>query len=165
MNVDEHGHRTLSYQLVERLQERGKVHSMVLFTGTPHRGKDTGFLSLLKLLRPEDFDPEQPLEEQIEKLRTVMIRNNKTLRHGHVGCAAVHSGAVKARDVHLLTTGGAVSTRQLTQFIMTGRAYAAGLRFQGSTHGDPDPDHDAEARVEFCGSSKASSRSTARPTP
>ena len=77
MNVDEQGHRTLSYQLVERLQERGKVQSLVLFTGTPHRGKDTGFLSLLKLLRPEDFDPEQPLEEQVEKLRTVMIRNNK----------------------------------------------------------------------------------------
>ena len=34
MNVDEHGHRTLSYELVERLQERGRVQSLVLFTGT-----------------------------------------------------------------------------------------------------------------------------------
>ena len=94
MNVDEQGHRTLSYQLVERLQERGKVQSLVLFTGTPHRGKDTGFLSLLKLLRPDDFNPEQPLEEQLEKLRTVMIRNNKQSVTDMSGVAAVHPGAI-----------------------------------------------------------------------
>ena len=34
MNVDEQGHRALSYQLVESMQERGKIESLVLFTGT-----------------------------------------------------------------------------------------------------------------------------------
>ena len=129
MNVDEQGHRALSYQLVERLQERGKVQSMVLFTGTPHRGKDTGFLSLLKLLRPEDFDPDQPLEEQIEKLRTVMIRNNK---HSVTDM----SGAPLFTPVRLKQETYAYSPQethfyeQLTQFIMTGKAYAASLGFQ-----------------------------------
>ena len=129
MNVDEQGHRALSYQLVERLQERGKVQSMVLFTGTPHRGKDTGFLSLLKLLRPEDFDPDQPLEEQIEKLRTVMIRNNK---HSVTDM----SGAPLFTPVRLKQEAYAYSPQethfyeQLTQFIMTGKAYAASLGFQ-----------------------------------
>ena len=129
MNVDEHGHRTLSYQLVERLQERGKVQSLVLFSGTPHRGKDTGFLSLLKLLRPEDFNPEQPLEEQVEKLRTVMIRNNKqsvTDMSGEPLFTPVRS----RRETYAYSPQEAQFYEQLTQFIVTGKAYAAGLGFQ-----------------------------------
>ena len=129
MNVDEQGHRTLSYQLVERLQERGKVQSLVLFTGTPHRGKDTGFLSLLKLLRPEDFDPEQPLEEQVEKLRTVMIRNNKqsvTDMSGEPLFTPVRS----RRETYAYSPQEARFYEQLTQFIVTGKAYAASLGFQ-----------------------------------
>ena len=129
MNVDDQGHRTLSYQLVERLQERGKVQSLVLFTGTPHRGKDAGFLSLLKLLRPEDFDPEQPLEEQIEKLRTVMIRNNKqsvTDMSGEPLFTPVRS----RRETYVYSPQEARFYEQLTQFIVTGKAYAAGLGFQ-----------------------------------
>ena len=129
MNVDEHGHRTLSYQLVEGLQERGRVQSLVLFTGTPHRGKDNGFLSLLKLLRPDDFNPEQPLEEQVEKLRTVMIRNNKqsvTDMSGEPLFAPVRS----RRETYGYSPQEARFYERLTQFIMTGKAYAAGLGFQ-----------------------------------
>ena len=129
MNVDEQGHRALSYQLVEGLQERGKVQSLVLFTGTPHRGKDTGFLSLLKLLRPEDFNPEQPLEEQVEKLRTVMIRNNKqsvTDMSGEPLFTPVRS----RRETYAYSPQEAQFYEQLTQFIVTGKAYAAGLGFQ-----------------------------------
>ena len=129
MNVDDQGHRTLSYQLVQRLQERGKVQSLVLFTGTPHRGKDTGFLSLLKLLRPADFNPEQPLEEQVEKLRTVMIRNNKqsvTDMSGNLLFTPVRS----RRETYTYSPQEARFYEQLTQFIVTGKAYAAGLGFQ-----------------------------------
>ena len=129
MNVDDQGHRALSYQLVERLQERGKVQSLVLFTGTPHRGKDTGFLSLLKLLRPADFNPERPLEEQVEKLRTVMIRNNKqsvTDMSGKLLFTPVRS----RRETYNYSPQEARFYEQLTQFIVTGKAYAAGLGFQ-----------------------------------
>ena len=129
MNVDEQGHHTLSYQLVEHLQERGKVQSLVLFTGTPHRGKDTGFLSLLKLLRPEEFNPEQPLEDQVEKLRTVMIRNNKqsvTDMSGEPLFTPVRS----RRETYTYSPQEARFYEQLTQFIVTGKAYAAGLGFQ-----------------------------------
>ena len=129
MNVDEHGHHTLSYQQVERLQERGKVQSLVLFTGTPHRGKDTGFLSLLKLLRPQDFDPEKPLENQVEKFRTVMIRNNKqsvTDMSGEPLFTPVRS----RRETYAYSPEEARFYEQLTQFIVTGKAYAAGLGFQ-----------------------------------
>ena len=129
MNVDEQGHRTLSYQLVEHLQEQGKMQSLVLFTGTPHRGKDTGFLSLLKLLRPEDFDPEQPLEGQVKKLRTVMIRNNKqsvTDMSGEPLFTPVRS----RRETYAYSPQEARFYGQLTQFIVTGKAYAASLGFK-----------------------------------
>ena len=129
MNVDEQGHRALSYQLVERLQERGKVQSMVLFTGTPHRGKDIGFLSLLKLLRPEDFDPEQPLEEQIEKLRTVMIRNNKHAVTDMSG-GSLFTPVRQRQETYAYSPQETQFYEQLTQFIMTGKAYAANLGFQ-----------------------------------
>ena len=129
MNVDEHSGRTLSYQLVERLQERGKVQSLVLFTGTPHRGKDTGFLFLLKLLRPQDFDPEQPLEEQIEKLRTVMIRNNKQSVTDMAG-EPLFTPVRSRRETYAYSPQEERFYEQLTQFIVTGKAYAARLGSQ-----------------------------------
>ena len=129
MNVDEQGHRALSYQLVEGLQERGKVQSLVLFTGTPHRGKDTGFLSLLKLLRPDEFDPDQPLEEQVEKLRTVMIRNNKQSVTDMSG-TPLFTPVKPRRETYAYSPQETHFYQQLTQFIMTGKAYSASLGFQ-----------------------------------
>lgn len=129
MNVDEQGHRALSYQLVESLQERGKVQSMVLFTGTPHRGKDKGFLSLLKLLQPEDFNPEQPLEEQLEKLRTVMIRNNKHSVTNMSG-ESLFTPVRTRQETYAYSPQETHFYEQLTQFIVTGKAYAASLGFQ-----------------------------------
>ena len=129
MNVDEQGQRTLSYQLVENLQERGKIRSLVLFTGTPHRGKDKGFLSLLKLLRPDDFDPEQPLEEQVEKLRTVMIRNNKQSVTDMAG-EPLFTPVRSRRETYAYSPQEARFYEQLTQFIVTGRAYASSLGVQ-----------------------------------
>ena len=129
MNVDEQGHRTLSYQLVEGLQERGKIQSLVLFTGTPHRGKDKGFLSLLKLVRPDDFNPEQPLEEQAEKLRSVMIRNNKQSVTDMSG-EPLFTPVQSRRETYTYSPQEARFYEQLTQFIVTGKAYAAGLGSQ-----------------------------------
>lgn len=129
LNVDEQGHRTLSYELVESLQERGKVQSLVLFTGTPHRGKDKGFLSLLKLLRPKDFDPDEPLEEQVVKLRNVMIRNNKQSVTDMSG-KPLFTPVRSRRETYAYSSQEARFYEQLTQFIVTGKAYAAGLGFQ-----------------------------------
>ncbi len=57
LNADEQTGATLGYRFVKRLVDEGKTTSRVFFTGTPHRGKDFGFLSLLHLLRPDIFDP------------------------------------------------------------------------------------------------------------
>ena len=129
LNVDDQGHRTLSFELVEALQERGKVHSLVLFSGTPHRGKDRGFLSLLKLLRPDDFDPEKPLEDQIEMLPDVMIRNNKQSVTDMSG-QRLFTPVQSRRETYTYSPQEARFYERLTEFIVSGKAYAAGLGFQ-----------------------------------
>ena len=126
LNVDEERGRTLSFELVENLQARGRVHSMVFFTGTPHRGKDYGFLHLLKLLRPDDFNPTEPLETQVRKLRTVMIRNNKS-RVTDMKGRPIFTPVRQHRETYAYTPEEARFYAKLTEFIVTGKAYAAGL--------------------------------------
>ncbi|HOY73865.1 MAG TPA: DEAD/DEAH box helicase [Bacteroidales bacterium] len=126
LNVDEERGRTLSFELVENLQVRGRVYSMVFFTGTPHRGKDYGFLHLLKLLRPDDFDPMEPLETQVRKLRTVMIRNNKS-RVTDMKGRPIFTPVRQHRETYSYTPEEARFYAKLTEFIATGKAYAAGL--------------------------------------
>ena len=92
----------------------------------PHRGKDHGFLSLLKLLRPSEFNPQEPLEAQVHKLRTVMIRNNKrqvTDMRGDLLFTPVRP----QRETYSYSPEEAGFYQKLTDFITTGKAYAAGL--------------------------------------
>lgn len=124
MNVEEREGKTLAFQLVELLQTSGRIQSLVLFTGTPHRGKDFGFLSLLKLLRPTEFDPKMPLEEQVGKLREVMIRNNKqriTDMQGNLIFEPVRA----RRETYTYSADEARFYERLTEFIVSGRAYAS----------------------------------------
>ena len=129
MNVDDQGGRTLSYQLLESLEKRERIRSLVLFTGTPHRGKDKGFLSLLKLLRPRDFDPEQPIRGQLNHLRDVMIRNNKQSVTDMSG-KKLFKPVRTRRETYAYSPQEARFYEKLTKFIQTGRAYASGLDFQ-----------------------------------
>lgn len=59
---------TLTFHLLQEMQANGKIDSLVLFTGTPHRGKDYGFLALMQLLRPDLFDPDREIFDQLEHL-------------------------------------------------------------------------------------------------
>ena len=77
LNADEDSGPTLGYKLAQRLVADKMVASMIFFTGTPHRGKNFGFLALLQLLRPDLFNPRLPLAGQLKHLREVVIRNNK----------------------------------------------------------------------------------------
>lgn len=126
LNVDEDRGRTLSYRLVETLQERGRIHSMVFFTGTPHRGKDFGFLSLLKLLLPDEFDTQSPIETQVAKLRAVMIRNNKQ-RVTDMKGQPLFTAITQYRETYSYSSEETRFYDKLTEFIATGKAYAAGL--------------------------------------
>jgi SNF2 family DNA or RNA helicase len=78
LNAEEHGGgKTLSYRLIEEMQEANKIYSLIFFTGTPHRGKDFGFWSLMKLLDADEFDPKKNYEDQYKSLPKYLIRNNK----------------------------------------------------------------------------------------
>lgn len=127
LNVDERGGSTLTFRLVQKIQELGKIQSLIFFTGTPHRGKDYSFLSLLKLLRPDIFnDPKQPLETYLGGLRNVIIRNNKqnvTDLKGNLLFRGVKTQVI----TYSYSNQEQIFYDTLTDFIITGKAYASSL--------------------------------------
>lgn len=129
LNADEQTGSTLGYKLVEELGKQGKVASMIFFTGTPHRGKDFGFWSLLNLLRKDLFDPRKPAAQQLPYLREVMIRNNKqnvTDLQGKRLFQPLHV----TMEPYQYSEAEANFYTMLTEFIITGKAYASGLSAQ-----------------------------------
>lgn len=132
LSADERAGATLAYSLVSDLQERGKINSLLFFTGTPHRGKDYGFFGLMHLVRPDLFDPERDPVEQLSRLSEVMIRNNKatvTDLQGHklFEPVNVHSREYQYGDEE------AQFYRTLSEFVIDGRAYAATLDGRAQT--------------------------------
>lgn len=124
LNADEKGGPTLGYQLVEKLSKHNQIDSMVFFTGTPHRGKNFGFLSLLHLLRPDLFNPKLSLKQQLSGLRQVMIRNNKQNVTDLKGNRLFIAPKVVPRTYEY-SPEEARFYAMLTEFITTGKAYAS----------------------------------------
>jgi ERCC4-related helicase len=127
LNIDDKQGATLAFDLVHSLQERGKLNSLIFFTGTPHRGKDHGFLGLLHLVRPDLFNPERPMAQQWPMLRGAVIRNNKQ------GVTDIHGNKLFQPVTVKTETFSYSPTEQLfydtlSQFILTGKAYASRLR-------------------------------------
>lgn len=117
---------TLTYGLLRELEDAGRIESLVLFTGTPHRGKDFGFLALMQLLRPDLFDPEKEMEEQLSALPNAMIRNNKALVTDLDGNKLFRPVVTRAID-YGYSEAEAAFYHTMSEFILDGRAYAASL--------------------------------------
>jgi ERCC4-related helicase len=126
LNADEKSGPTLGYQLLDRLVAENRVASMLFFTGTPHRGKNFGFLSLLHLLRPEIFDPTKSLREYLPLLGSVMIRNNKQNATDLNGNRLFLSHTVTNSEFRYSPSEQRFYD-MLTHFIETGQAYASSL--------------------------------------
>lgn len=126
LHADERMGETRSFQLLRAMEERRRINSLLLFTGTPHRGKDYGFLSLLSLLRPAEFGPDKDLDEQLAKLPEVMIRNNKATVTDLHGQRLFTPVSVTTREYHFSEEEEAFY-RTLSDFIIDGRAYASTL--------------------------------------
>lgn len=126
LNADEQQGQTLGYQLIRNLEENRRIHSMLFFTGTPHRGKDFGFLSLLRLLRSDLFSTDISLEEQLELLRDIMIRNNKYNVTDLTGHRLFQEPRVSS-ETYEYSDAEQHFYNMLTQFITMGMAYASGL--------------------------------------
>lgn len=129
MNNDAKSGATLAWELIEQLQDRRRIASMVFFTGTPHRGKDFGFLSLLKLLKPEMFDPKRPMEDQLGALSEVMIRNNKR-RVTDMRGRPIFQPVSVGTETYGYSPAEAAFYTLLTDYISSGRAYASSLAAQ-----------------------------------
>lgn len=126
LNADEKSGPTLGYRLVDRLISERRIESMVFFTGTPHRGKNYGFLALARLLRPDLFDPEQDYINQLQHLPSMMIRNNKQNVTDIKGKRLFQAPKVMSEE-YTYSEAEDKFYRMLTSFIMSGRAYASRL--------------------------------------
>ena len=126
LNADERLGETLSFQLLRAMEARRRINSLLLFTGTPHRGKDYGFLSLLSLLRPDEFAPDEPLEPQLARLPDVMIRNNKATATDLSGNKLFTPVTVASRE-YRFSDAERDFYNTLSRFIVDGRAYASSL--------------------------------------
>lgn len=126
LNADEGHGATLGYRFVEKLLDQKKVESCVFFTGTPHRGKAFGFWSLMKLLRPDLFDPKKPDHEQIELLPDALIRNNKSFVTDMQGNKLFKPVTVTP-ETYSYTPEEEAFYELMTNFIASGKAYATSL--------------------------------------
>ena len=117
---------TLTFHLLQEMQAKGKIGSLVLFTGTPHRGKDYGFLALMQLLRPDLFDPDRDIFDQLEHLPDAMIRNNKALVTDLEGKRLFQPVTTQTVD-YSYTDEESEFYNVMSEFIIDGRAYAGDL--------------------------------------
>lgn len=132
LNLDEHSGDTLAYGLLREMQERDRIASLLLFTGTPHRGKDYGFFGLMRLLRPDLFDPEANREGQLAALSQAMIRNNKATVTNLKGERLFQPVVTESRD-YAYSRSEDLFYRTLSDFILDGRAYADTLTGRAQT--------------------------------
>ena len=126
LNADEDTGQTLGYRFIEKLVEQKRVESMLFFTGTPHRGRNYSFLALLQLLRPDLFNPQEPLSDQLSHLREVAIRNNKQNVTDLQGERLFYPPDVQP-VTYSYSPEEARFYDMLTEFIATGKAYASNL--------------------------------------
>jgi ERCC4-related helicase len=133
LNADEHTGPTLSYNLMSQLMhDYKKIKSAVFFTGTPHRGKHYQFFALLKLLREDLFNPLDAvksfdnLQSQMQNLRLVMLRNNKQFVTDMVGKKLFLPPKISS-ETYSYSPEEEEFYEKLTEFILTGKAYASGL--------------------------------------
>jgi len=126
LNADERMGETLSFQLLRVMEERRRIGSLLLFTGTPHRGKDFGFFSLLSLLDGKIFGPDKDQDAQMAKLPDFMIRNNKATVTDLKGEKLFTPVTVESREYSFSDAERAFYDT-LSAFIIDGRAYASTL--------------------------------------
>lgn len=126
LNVEEGSSKTLGYQLLEKLEEFGKIKSCVLFSGTPHRGKDYGFWSLMRLLDRESFGPENSIETQLEKLPDFLLRNAKQKVVDMSG-KRLFQPIQQFPETYRYTDAEDDFYQKMTAFILSGKAYASSL--------------------------------------
>jgi ERCC4-related helicase len=123
--AEEGGNKTLALQLMEKLQNSEKILSCVLFTGTPHRGKDYGFWSLMGLL-DKKFNPKRPEHLMLEALPAYLIRNSKQKATNMEG-ELLFQPIKQYPETFTYSPEESHFYELMTNFIQVGKAYAGAL--------------------------------------
>lgn len=131
LNADEQSGKTLGFDLLEKLQRAGKVESCVLFSGTPHRGKDYGFWSLMSLVNSDIFGPNKGDAEMLKALPRFLIRNSKQNATDMKG-KRLFMPIVQYPVTFSYSEPEERFYRLMSDFIVAGKAYASSL---GSAEG------------------------------
>lgn len=126
LNRDEQMGATQTFSLVQDLCQAGRVGSMLFFTGTPHRGKDFNFFSLLELLRPDLFSASRPVFAQLPLLGQAMIRNNKYSVTNLKGEKLFQEPLVR-QETYRFSPAEAEFYERVSDFIQRGLAYSRTL--------------------------------------
>lgn len=127
LNNEKKDGATQGYALLKEMEEQRKFRDLLMFTGTPHKGKDFSFLSLMKLLAPDEFDPRGHLALQLDKLPRYMIRNNKYNVTDLQGNRLFLEPIVRA-ETYSYTPEEKEFYDRLTEFIKDGMVYADGQK-------------------------------------
>lgn len=124
LNIEERSKGTLGYQLLDKMQKAARIKSLLFFTGTPHKGKDFSFFSLLSLLRPDLYsDAKKPDSKAYENIPLVMIRNNKQ-KVTDMGGKKLFKPVTIHKEFYSYSDTEANFYDTLTEFIINGRIYA-----------------------------------------
>lgn len=126
LNADEETGKTLGFELVEKLNKAGKVTSCVLFTGTPHRGKNYGFWSLMSLLDAEVFGPKRNEGGMLQALPRFLIRNAKQKATDMKG-QRLFKPVVQHPETFTYSPPEESFYELMSEFILAGKAYATSL--------------------------------------
>jgi len=126
LNFDERKGMTNAHALIRKLQNEEKLQSLLLFTGTPHRGKHFGFFALMSLVRPDLFDPRREHETQFSNLRKALIRNNKYNVTNLRGERLFKRPEVQAVN-YSYSAAEANFYDMMTSFVASGNAYSTKL--------------------------------------
>ena len=118
--------KTLGFKLLEKMQEHDKITSLLLFTGTPHRGKPYGFWSLMSLLDNTLFNPIKKDIEQLTYLPNFLIRNNKQKVVDMEG-NPLFKPIQQYPETYQYSEDEAAFYQLMTRFIQAGQAYASNL--------------------------------------
>lgn len=126
LNVEEGANRTLGFDLLEKLQLAGKVDSCVLFSGTPHRGKNYGFWSLMSLVDREVFGPKRNEGGMLAALPRYLIRNAKQKATDMKG-VRLFKPIQQFPETFAYTPPEEAFYQLMSEFIVAGKAYASSL--------------------------------------
>jgi ERCC4-related helicase len=124
--ADEETGKTLGFELVERLSKAGKIASCVLFTGTPHRGKNFGFWSLMSLLDADQFGPRKNEAGMLQALPRFLIRNAKQRATDMKG-QLLFKPVVQHPETFEYSAEEENFYDLMSEFILAGKAYATSL--------------------------------------